>query len=139
MPPATSGGSWNFLFTDTVAGDLATGTFSMAGIIVLGSGGPAPFPTTYSYVSAPHDIGKASSFSPVRWGLRQETPDTKVTVSLRTCDTAEACNAEPWIAIGRGLAPEATPRRFAQYKIELTGSGDVPTALDWIQIGYRPR
>jgi hypothetical protein len=78
-----------------------------------------------------------ASFSNVQWSLRQADPNAMVNVSLRTCDTAEACDGEPWIPVSDGTRPDLTPRRFAQYQIELTGGGDIPTALDWIEIGYR--
>jgi hypothetical protein len=136
MLPSTAGSTWNIIGTDTVA-DLVTGSLTSAGVTIHGFANPAPFPTTYRFVSAPRDLGKISSFSYVRWALRQPRQDAKATISLRTCDDAAACDDEPWTPVAEGPLADLPVRRFAQYMIELTSNGDVPTALDWIEIGYR--
>jgi hypothetical protein len=138
MLPSTAGASWNVLATD-ISLDGVVGTLGEIGVTLLGAAGPAPFSTTYRYVSAPRELGAVASFLAPRWALRQSRPDTMVTVSLRTCDAAAACAGEPWTPIAIGAAPQVTPRRFAQYMIELAGTDDVPTALDWIEIAYRKR
>jgi hypothetical protein len=137
MPASTAGGSWGFLVSDTAAGDNLTGSVTYAGVTVLGSGGPAPFSGSYRYVSAPRDLGEVTAFSPIKWGLRQAGPASKVTVSLRSCDAEAACAEEPWTAVTEGAYPAVRPRRFAQYMVEVSGTDDIPTALDWIEIGYR--
>ncbi|HSK03440.1 MAG TPA: PA14 domain-containing protein [Kofleriaceae bacterium] len=136
MPPSTAGATWNIIGTDTVT-DNMTGSLTSAGVTIHGFADPAPFPTTYRFVSAPRDLGKVASFSHVRWALRQPRSDATATISLRTCDDAAACDAEPWTPVAEGPLPDLPARRFAQYMVELTSSGDVPTALDWIEIGYR--
>jgi hypothetical protein len=138
MPASTAGASWNFLVTDTSL-DGTIGTLGDVGVVLLGAAGPAPFAPTYRYVSAPHELGAVASFMAPRWSLRQGRPDAMVAVSLRTCDAAAACEGEAWTPIAIGAVPQVTPRRFAQYKIELAGIGDAPTALDWIEIAYHKR
>jgi hypothetical protein len=135
-PNTASSGSWTVTATDNSL-DAISGTLNFAAVTVQGSYGPPPYPSSYSYTSAPREIGNVESFAYVRWALRQARPETEVTVSLRTCDTAAACGGEPWTAVALGAVPEVTPRRFAQYRVELAGTGDVPTALDWIEIAYR--
>jgi hypothetical protein len=132
----TNNGSWTVSATDTNA-DTIGGSLNFAAITLQGSYGPDPFSKSYSYTSAPREIGKVDSFAYVRWALRQARPTTMVTVLLRTCETAEACDGEPWTPVALGAVPEVAPRRFAQYRVELTGDGTVPTALDWIEIAYR--
>ncbi|HWO21513.1 MAG TPA: PA14 domain-containing protein [Kofleriaceae bacterium] len=135
--PSTSGGSpWGIVFNDTTA-DAMVGQVTFAAISVQGTFGTPPFPDSYSYTSAPRELGNVESFAYVRWGLRQARPDTVAAVFLRTCDTAAACDGEPWTPVALGAEPGVTPRRFAQYRIEVAGGGDVPTALDWIEIAYR--
>jgi hypothetical protein len=135
VSPGTSGATWNFIATDTAA-DMMTGNITFAAVTLIGPGGIAPFPTRYRYTSAPRELGDVASYGAVHWGLRQTRADTTVSVSMRTCDDAAACEAEPFVAITEGMPPNLPPRRFAQYTVELTGNGDVPTALDWIAIDY---
>jgi Cys-rich repeat protein len=136
MLPSTAGSTWNIIATDTVL-DMMTGSLTSAGVTIHGFADPAPFPTTYRFVSAPRDLGQVASFSHVKWALRQVGKDATATISLRTCDDAAACDAEPWTPVGEGPLPDLLPRRFAQYMVDLTSNGDVPAALDWIEIGYR--
>lgn len=135
VPVAASGTSWGFIANDTAA-DGAIGDLTYAAVTIIGAGGVAPFPTKYRYVSAPRDLGEVSPIRGVQWALRQARPDTAATVSIRTCDDAAACEAQPWTAVTAGAPPDVAPRRFAQYAIDLTSNGDVPTALDWIQIDF---
>lgn len=134
--PTSSGATWSFIMTDTLA-DAMTGELNYAAITMIGTGGPAPFPTAYRYLSAPRDLGEIASLSSVRWALRQAGNGGAARVSLRTCDAVEACETEAWTQVTEGARPTAPARRFAQYMVELTGNGNVPTALDWIEIGYR--
>ncbi len=136
MPPATAGSAWSIIATDTVA-DTTTGSLTSAGVTLHGFADPAPFPQSYRFVSAPRELGDVASFSQVKWALRQTRSDAPVVISLRTCDDAAACDDEPWTPVAEGPIRELPPRRFAQYMVELTSNGDVPTALDWIEIGYR--
>lgn len=136
LPTTTSSGSWIVSAADNTV-DTIGGNLNFAAVTLQGSYGPDPFSKSYSYTSAPRDIGKVDSFAYVRWALRQEKPTTMVTVLLRTCETAETCGGEPWTPVAQNAVPEVTPRRFAQYRVELTSDGTVPTALDWIEIAYR--
>lgn len=131
-------GSWNVNTTDTTV-DMMTGSLNMAAITLLGAADPPPFPPSFRYISAPRDLGGVATIARVKWALRQERPEAKVTVAVRTCEAADACDAEPWTEVTNGAAADVPPRRFAQYKVELTGGGgEVPTALDWIELRYRP-
>lgn len=136
VPVGNAGATWGFIATDAAADGL-TGELTSIAVTMIGAGGPAPFPASYRYISAPRDLGDVASVTHVRWALRQASPDAPARVSLRTCDDAAACDAEPWTEVADGVRPGVPPRRFAQYMIELTSDGDVPTALDWIEIGYR--
>lgn len=136
MVPASSAGStWRFIASDTVA-DTTTGVLSFAGVTLVGRGGVAPFATAVRYESAPRDLGDVVGFGAATWRLRQ---GTLATVQLRTCDDAAACASEPWTQLSYGTAPQAPPRRFAQYAVELTTDGDIPTALDWFELTYSAR
>ncbi len=135
-PAGTAGADWAIIATDTVA-EGTTGTLDFLAVTLTGRGGLAPFDTSYHYVSAPRDLGDVASFTHVRWGLRQADPSAPAVVSLRTCDSAEACADQPWTPVTEGARPEVPVRRFAQYMVQLTGDGDLPTALDWFELGYR--
>lgn len=138
VSPTTAGSSWVFTINDTAA-DGATGELTYTAVTVIGPGGIAPFSKLYRYVSGTRDLGEEpiEGFTEVTWALRQVTEETVITVSIRTCDEAAACAAEPWTMVREGGVPTAPPRRFAQYMVALTGNGDVATALDWIEIGYQ--
>ena len=138
VPAADAGATWSFIAND-IAADMMTGEEIESGVTMIGPGGIAPFPTRYRYVSAPRDLGDVAAFQAVHWALRQVRSDTVAGISMRTCDEAAACAAEPWTAVADGARPEVAPRRFAQYAIDLTSNGDVPTALDWIAIDYTAR
>ena len=103
------------------------------------NGGVAPFPASYRYVSAVRELGDVAAFGPMNWQLRQASDTATALVRIRTCDTAAACQSEPWTEVTLGTVPDVTPRRFAQYLVELTTNGDVPTALDFIELGYSVR
>lgn len=137
-PAASAGSSWDFIANDTIA-DIMTGNLIYSAVTMIGPGGITPFPTRYRYVSAPRDLGDVATFGAVHWALRQARADTAAMISMRTCHEAVACGAQPWTAVADGARPEVEPRRFAQYAIELTSNGDVPTALDWIAIDYTAR
>ncbi len=137
LQPNTAGvNAWTVTATDTLL-DSVGGQLNYAAGTLEGTAGQPPYADSYSYTSAPREIGDVESFAYVRWELRQERPTTEVTVSLRTCETAAACEGEPWTPVARGAVPEVMPRRFAQYQVQLAATGDVPTALDWIEIAYR--
>ena len=60
-------------------------------------------------------------------------------VSVRSCDEAAACETEPFTEVAFDTVPNIEPRRFVQYAVDLTSDGDVPTALDAIEINYIKR
>jgi hypothetical protein len=68
--------------------------------------------------------------------LRQAPDPSAVIVRLRTCDTADGCEPEPFVAVENGGVPDVPVRRFAQYEVEITGNGDLPTALDAVELRY---
>ena len=136
VPLSAAGSSWSITATDNTM-DTVTGSITYAAVTMIGAGGPAPFAKTYAYVSAPRELGAVTSIANVRWALRQARPGAGAAVSLRTCDDAAACAAEPWTLVAEGAVPAVPPRRFAQYKIEVLSDGDVATAVDWIEIDYR--
>ncbi|MBK9032466.1 MAG: hypothetical protein IPL61_14345 [Myxococcales bacterium] len=129
-------GEWRLTVRDTVA-DGEIGTLDSLNLTVsYADGGVAPFPKVARFTSGVRDLGAVVSYGPMRWQLRQAARGGAV-VWLRTCATAAACDAEPWTEVDADTVPAVTPRQFAQYQVELSGDGDVPTALDWIELPYR--
>lgn len=127
-------GRWTLQMTDATA-DMMAGQLNALDVTVDYRGGAAPFPTLARYTSAVKDLGDVAALGALRWGVRQG-PDDAARVQLRTCATADGCAAEAWTEVANGATPIAPPRRFAQYQVELRGDGDVPTALDWIELAY---
>jgi hypothetical protein len=136
MPAATGGQDWALTVTDTNGADGAVGGLLMAGITMTGRGGVAPFPTTFRYVSAPRELPAIVAFGTVRWSLRQATDPSSATVSVRSCDDSAACEAETFVPVAFDTVPSIAPRRFVQYAVDVTTDGDVPAALDAIEINY---
>ncbi len=130
-------GRWALRLTDATA-DMMTGDLNSLDVTVDYRGGAAPFPTLARYTSAVKDLGDVAALGALRWSVRQGAADA-VRAQLRTCATADGCAAEPWTDVAPGATPTAPPRRFAQYQLELRGDGDVPTALDWIELAYLVR
>lgn len=135
LPLANLGSSWLFTASDTVI-DAMGGLLTWVGVTLLYSGGVRPFPTSWRYESAPHDLGDVVGFGAVRLRLRQ---GTDAVVQLRTCDDPIACATEPWTDVVNGEVPTTTPRRFAQYAVSVNTDGDVPTALDAFELQYSAR
>ena len=136
IPPVSdAGSSWNFQVSDNTT-DVMTGSLLLAAVTMVGDGGVAPFPTSYRYVSAVRELGEVVAFDVMSWGLRQSSATATATMRIRTCAAAAACESEPWTEVALGTAPSVEPRRFAQYMAELTTNGDVPTALDFVELGY---
>ena len=103
---------------------------------MVGSGGFQPFATSYRYESAVHDLGTVIELGAMTWSLRQPTDPSIATMQIRTCDTADACANEPWTDVAFGEVPAVPLRQFAQYGITIPTDGDVPTALDAVQLHY---
>jgi len=125
--------SWSFTAADNLLDTTGTGDLELAAITVIGSGGIAPFATSYRYESAVKELGNVVGFGAVTWKLRRTT---SATVQMRTCDDAAGCAAEPWTDVALAAVPAVTPRRFAQYAVTMATDGDVATALDWIELQY---
>ncbi|MBA2539594.1 MAG: hypothetical protein H0V17_08165 [Deltaproteobacteria bacterium] len=139
MPAATGGADWTFTVTDGNGADGQTGALLMAAITMTGDGGSAPFPTAFRYVSAPRELPEIVAFGTVRWALRQAADPSVAKVSVRSCDDATACETETFTEVTFDAVPSIAPRRFVQYAVELATDGDVPTALDAIEINYIAR
>jgi hypothetical protein len=133
--PLTSGGAgYSFTISDAIA-DMAIGTVTKAGVTHFGSGGGAPFAQAYRFESAVRDLGAVTAFREMAWALRQGEASA-ATMQLRTCDVEDACEGEAWTDVALGTIPQVTPRRFAQYGITIATDGDVPTALDVVELRY---
>jgi len=131
-----AGSSWQFTATDTVA-DAVTGTIEFAGVTMLGTGGVAPFATAYRYESAIHDLGPdVTQLDGMTWALRQASDPAVAAMQIRTCDDAAGCAAEPWTDVALGTVPGVPARRFAQYGVTITTNGDIPVALDSVELNY---
>jgi hypothetical protein len=134
-PAASSGSTWGFVGSDNLA-DAVAGVLAYAAVTIHYSGGTQPFPATSRYESAVRELGDVTAFGTLHYAQRQTTT---AKVQLRTCDTADTCVNTEWIDVADGETPAAPARRFAQYAVELTSNGDVPAALDWIEINYAAR
>lgn len=136
VPLAQYNTGWSFVASDNTLDTTNIGTLELTALTVIGSGGVAPFPTSYHYESAVKDLGNVVGFGPLTWQLRRTT---SAMVQLRTCDDAAACASEPWTDVTNGTTPAVTPRRFAQYAVTMATDGDIATALDWIELQYSSR
>ena len=127
-----AGPSWAFIAGDNAA-DAMTGNLTYAGVTIIYTGGGAPFPTSYRYESAVKDLGNVVGFGALTWTSRQGT----VKVQMRTCDVA--CTTEPWINVDNGAVPPVEAKPFAQYAVDFTSDGEVPTAFDSFELSYTAR
>jgi hypothetical protein len=132
VPAQDAGPSWAFIAGDNAA-DATTGNLTYAGLTIIYTGGGAPFPTSYRYESAVKDLGNVVGFGALTWTSRQGT----VKVQMRTCDAA--CTTEPWINVENGAVPPVEAKPFAQYAVDFTSDGEVPTAFDSFELSYTAR
>jgi hypothetical protein len=133
VPPTQDAGtSWSFIAADD-NGDGTTGNLTYAGVTIIYTGGGAPFPTSYRSESGVKDLGNVVGFSALTWTSRQGT----VRVQMRTCDAA--CTTETWTDVDNGAAPAVMAKQFAQYAVDFTSDGDVPTAFDSFELTYTAR
>lgn len=132
LSPSFAGTTWNFIVGDNLA-DAMTGNLTYAGVTVIYTGGGVPFPTSYRYESAVKDLGNVVGFGALTWTSRQGD----VRVQFRTCDVA--CTTEPWLDVSKGAVPAATAKQFAQYAVDFTSDGNVPTAFDSFELSYTAR
>jgi hypothetical protein len=134
LPITSSGSGYSFTISDALA-DTIVGTVVQAGVTQLGSGGRAPFETSYRFESAIRDLGGVTEFREMQWRLRQGELAASA-MQLRTCDVEAECETSAWTDVAPGTIPQVEPRRFAQYGITITTDGDVPTALDVVELRY---
>ena len=129
-------GWWHLGVTDTVT-DMMVGHIDALTITTTYRGGEPPFDAVSTFTSAVRELGDVTSFGDVAWAVRQGSISDAV-VRLRSGATADACAAAAWVAVTPGPVPTTVaPARFAQYQVELHGDGDVPTALDWIELRFK--
>ena len=131
-------GTWTLRFTDIDPG--ASGTLRDVALTVHTSGGEPPIATTAIYESPPRYLGGPVTIGAARWQAR--TPaGTGVAVKLRTCATADACAGVPWSAAlpgSGGAVPSLPEQPYAQYRVELTSTGDAAASLESIELDYGP-
>ena len=132
LPLSTFGKNWLFVGTDAVA-DALLAEITSAYLTLVYDGGVAPFALASRYESAVRELGDAVGFERVAWTVRGEA--AAIRVSLRTCDTAE-CSGEAYVEVTNRTVPEVTPKRFAQYLVEITSDGDTSPALDVFELRY---
>ncbi len=132
-------GTWTVRVTDNVTGN--TGTLQDVQLAVHLAGGPEQVARTAAYTSLVRDLGDGvTALDAVRFGARVP-PDGGVAVRVRTCAAAAECLAEPWSAPltdGSGATPPGVePRRYLQYRVELTSDGEREPELEWLEVEYR--
>ncbi len=130
-------GTWILRVNDTQSTDV--GTLLDFQVTPHHAAGEPPIAATSAYDSAVRDLGAGvNAITRVSW-IERLPAGADIGVRLRTCDVAGDCAAQPWSAAitdAAGGVPAVTPRRFAQYRIELTSNGDRPPALDQITVEY---
>ncbi len=129
-------GTWLLRVNDLVASDA--GTLEDVQITVHHAGGEPPIAAVAAYESQVRDLGDVAAITRVTWVERRPT-GAAVAVRVRTCAEAAGCAGAPWSApLGNpaGGVPAVTPRRFAQYRVELTSDGDRAPAVDEVSIEY---
>jgi hypothetical protein len=136
LPPPATGTQWSLTARDTAV-DGMTGSLRATAVTAHGSGGLPPLATRAALTSAPRDLGGPAVIGAVRVGLRRAEAPAEVAVLVRTCAAAAECAAAPWTPVADGAVPAVPAQRFAQYRVELVSGGDVPVALDWIELPYQ--
>jgi subtilisin-like proprotein convertase family protein len=129
-------GTWILRVNDTASSD--TGTLLDFQVTPHYAGGEPPIATTSAYESQIRDLGNVAAITRVSWTERLPA-GADIAVRMRTCAAAAECTTESWsapISDPAGGAPAVTPRRFVQYRVELTSNGDRPPALDDLKIDY---
>jgi hypothetical protein len=82
-----------------------------------------------------HDLGDVAAYGALTWGVRQGSTDM-ATLRMRTCEDADGCAAEPFVDVAFGAVPSLPLHRFAQYELVVTTDGDIPTAIDFVDLAY---
>jgi len=131
------GGLWTVIVRDRASSQ--SGTVLGVAVTVHYRGGEPSLIGDAVFESRVAELGDVVGFDAVAWQATTP-PGTDVTVTVRTCDEAAACAAEPWSApVGNGARPAAAPRRLAQYRVELFSRGDAAATVDWVELRYRTR
>ncbi len=130
-------GTWVLRASDLASQD--SGTLLDFQVTPHFTGGEPPIAPAAAYESAVRDLGAGiAAITRVSW-VERLPAGADIAVRMRTCEAAASCAAEPWsapITDPAGGAPAVTPRRFAQYRIELSSDGDRSPALDEITVDY---
>jgi subtilisin-like proprotein convertase family protein len=136
-----AGGIWHVRVVDTVPGN--GGALTDVRLAVHHAGGPDQLARSASFTSLVRDLGaNVVSIDARRAGGHSPTADG-IAVRLRGCDAPEQCEAEPWSAplvdllSPAGAVPGLAPRRYLQYRVELTSNGEREPEVDWIEVDYR--
>jgi subtilisin-like proprotein convertase family protein len=128
-------GEWIVRVTDNANGQ--TGAITDVQLAVHMAHGPDQVARTASYTSPVRDLGEGvRSLGAVALGARVPA-GAGVAVRLRGCDTALACEAEPWSAPLADGDPAGLPaRRYLQYRLELTSGGEREAEVDFVEVAY---
>lgn len=129
-------GTWILRVNDAVASDA--GTLLDFQVTPHYSGGELPIAASSTYESAVKDLGDVTAITRVAW-VEQLPPGADIAVAMRTCAAAAACATEPWsapITDPAGGVPAVQPRRFAQYRVEMTTNGLAGAQLDQLTVSY---
>jgi hypothetical protein len=137
VEPGVAGSPWVLTATDTELADTIAGTFAFARMSMTYGGGLEPFPLAYRYESEVRDLGSVTGIRELRWSARQVVGAGRVAVRIRTCDTPDACAAEPWTDAPSGQIPAVAARRYAQFEVSAITDGNVPTAFELFELDYR--
>lgn len=136
-----AGGIWHVRLADTVNGN--SGSITDVRLAVHHHNGPDQLARSASFTSLVRDLGAGVvALDAVRVGGHSPTPEG-IVVRLRGCDAPEQCAAESWseplvgVLDAAGAVPGVPPRRYLQYRVELTSNGEREPEVDWIEVSYR--
>ncbi len=133
---ATANGTWTLRVSDTVS--LDTGTLRDFQVTVHHRGGAAPIPAVAIYESGLIDLGMVISLDSLSWGARLAA-GAGVQLRVRTggspLELSNAAWSTPVLDAGGSDVPEL-PRRYFQYRVEMTSDGDGAAAVDWVRLDY---
>lgn len=129
-------GTWTLRANDTLSSD--TGTLLDFQVTPHYAGGEPPISASGAYESQVTDLGDVIAITRVAW-VEKLVTGSDIAVRMRTCATANACASEAWsapITDPAGGIPAVQPRRFAQYRVEITTNGLQGAQLDELTISY---
>ncbi len=136
LDSATAAGTWKLQVSDTVS--LDTGTLRDFQVTVQHHGGAAPIPAVATYESPVIDLGIVVSLDALSWGARLAA-GAAVQLRVRTGGSPLELSNAPWstpvLDSGGAEVPEL-PRRYFQYRVEMTSDGDGAAAVDWVRLDY---